>query len=55
MTSAAQVPELILHGGRFTTLDRAQPEAQAVAIADGRFVAVGSNADIAALTSEPYG
>jgi len=50
MTSAAQVPELILHGGRFTTLDRAQPEAQAVAIADGRFVAVGSNADIAALT-----
>jgi len=46
MTSAKPVPELILHGGRFTTLDRAQPQAEAVAIADGRFAAVGSSADI---------
>ena len=30
-------PELILHGGRFHTLDRAQPLASAVAIRDGRF------------------
>ncbi|WP_222615789.1 amidohydrolase [Dyella telluris] len=43
------MPELILHGGRFTTLDRSQPEANAVAMADGRFVAVGSAADVMAL------
>jgi len=49
MTPATRAPELILHGGHFTTLDRAQPEAQAVAIADGRFVAVGSNAEIMSL------
>ncbi|QNK01217.1 amidohydrolase [Dyella telluris] len=49
MTPATPVPELILHGGRFTTLDRSQPEANAVAMADGRFVAVGSAADVMAL------
>lgn len=37
-------PELILHGGRVHTLDRAQPLAQAVAIRDGRFQRVGSDA-----------
>ncbi|WP_114241083.1 amidohydrolase [Dyella sp. C9] len=39
-------PELILHGGRFTTLDRSRPEAEAVAIADGTFVAVGAAAEV---------
>jgi len=38
--------ELILHGGRFLTMDTRQPAAQAVAVADGRFLAVGSDADV---------
>ncbi|HKA40632.1 MAG TPA: amidohydrolase [Burkholderiales bacterium] len=37
---------LVLKGGKFTTLDKARPEATAVAIADGRFSAVGSDAEI---------
>ena len=37
---------LILHNGRFTTIDRTNPAAEAVLIRDGRFVAVGSEADI---------
>lgn len=39
-------PDLILHGGRITTLDRARPNAEAVAIKDGVFAAVGSVRDI---------
>jgi predicted amidohydrolase YtcJ len=46
MTAVDKSPDLILHGGRFTTLDWGQPEAEAVAIADGRFVAVGRAAEI---------
>ncbi|WP_109124480.1 amidohydrolase [Dyella sp. C11] len=46
MTEAPQSPELILHNGRITTLDRGRPEAQAVAVADGRFVAVGDNTEV---------
>lgn len=42
-------PDLILKNGRFTTLDRSQPEADAVAIHDGKFVAVGSEREIMAL------
>jgi len=42
-------PDLILHRGRFTTLDRARPSAEAVAIRDGRFLQVGSNEEILAL------
>jgi len=42
-------PDLILHRGRFTTLDRANPSAGAVAIRDGRFSAVGRDEDILAL------
>ena len=49
MNSLDKAPDLILHNGRFTTLDRGQPEAQAVAIADGRFVAVGSNGEVMSL------
>nr|WP_241014820.1 amidohydrolase [Burkholderia sp. Ac-20379] len=40
---------MILHNGRITTLDRANPIARAVAITDGRFVAVGDDADIVPL------
>jgi len=42
-------PDLILFNGRFTTLNRAQPEAAAVAISAGRFTAVGTNEDVLAL------
>ncbi|WP_332743308.1 amidohydrolase [Hydrogenophaga sp.] len=39
-------PELVLHGGQITTLDRSNPTASAVAIQDGRFVRVGSDRDV---------
>ena len=42
-------PDIILHRGVFTTLDRANPQASAVAIKGGRFVRVGSDADVMAL------
>ena len=42
-------PELILHHGRFTTLDRSNPTASAVAIHKGRFLKVGSDAEVMAL------
>ncbi|ARP98238.1 amidohydrolase [Pseudorhodoplanes sinuspersici] len=48
MTSA-NVPDLILHNGVITTLDRTNPVASAVAIKDGRFIAVDENREIMAL------
>jgi hypothetical protein len=36
-------PDLILHNGNFWTVELRNPRAQAVAISDGRFLAVGSN------------
>lgn len=41
MTAELDAPELILHRGLFTTLDRSNPTAEAVAIRNGRFVRVG--------------
>jgi len=41
--------DLILVNGRFTTLDRGNPAPEAVAIADGRFLAAGTQAEIRAL------
>lgn len=43
---AQSAPDLILTNGRFTSLDRANPTPEAVAIAGGRFSAVGTLADI---------
>ncbi|WP_339510232.1 amidohydrolase [Pseudomonas sp. RL_15y_Pfl2_60] len=43
--------DLILFNGRLHTVDREKPEATAVAIKDGRFVAVGSDAEAMALRS----
>src|SRR6266849_1400447 len=43
--------DLILHSGRFTTLDRSNPTATAVAITDGRFTAVGRDGDVMPLAS----
>lgn len=39
-------PDLILHNGRITTLDRANPEPEAVAVTAGRFSAIGDARDI---------
>jgi predicted amidohydrolase YtcJ len=39
-------PDLILHNGRITTLDRAKPEANAVSISDGKFTSVGTDSDV---------
>jgi predicted amidohydrolase YtcJ len=41
-----QTPDLILHGGLITTLDRSNHSAEAVAVKDGRFLQVGPTRDI---------
>ncbi|MFS2158442.1 amidohydrolase [Pseudomonas sp. Pseusp122] len=41
--------ELILFNGNFHTVDREKPKADAVAISDGRFIAVGTEAEVMAL------
>lgn len=46
---AAMAADLILVNGRFTTLDRSNPNSEAVAIANGRFTGVGSEPDMRAL------
>ena len=47
--SAILAADLILHRGLITTLDRANPAASAVAIKDGKFLAVGHDKEIMAL------
>src|SRR3984957_7013542 len=42
-------PDFVFLDGKITTLDRAKPEAQAVAIKDGRIAAVGSDREIGPL------
>lgn len=49
MKVSSGVPEVILHNGRITTLDRSKPLADAVAVRDGRFLAVGDNQEVLAL------
>jgi predicted amidohydrolase YtcJ len=44
-------PDLILHNGNFWTVDPRTPRAQAAAISDGRFLAVGSNDEILAFAT----
>src|SRR5437588_12868118 len=39
-------PDIILLNGKITTLDRAKPEAQAIAIKDGRFTSVATDREI---------
>jgi predicted amidohydrolase YtcJ len=43
--------DLILYNGRFSTLDRSSASPDAVAIADGRFLSVGSAQDVEATAS----
>lgn len=47
----AATPELIVHNGKITTFDPIMPEAEAMAIADGRIIATGSTSDIMKLAT----
>src|SRR3979411_206522 len=49
MTQPQSTADLILRHGLFTTLARAHPTATAVAIREGRFVAVGADKEVMAL------
>jgi predicted amidohydrolase YtcJ len=44
-------PDLVIHGARVHTVNEREPLAEAVAIAGGRFVAVGANASVLALAT----
>ena len=46
MNGQSAAPDLILHHGLFTTLDRSNPAAAAVAVKDGKFVAVGDDKEV---------
>lgn len=48
LSAASTEPESILLNGTIHTMDPSNPVAEAVAIANGRFLAVGSNSEIAA-------
>src|SRR5207302_9075653 len=52
MSSSNTTPDLILHRGLFSTLDRANPTASAVAITDGKFTAVGHDHKVIPLAGE---
>ncbi|THF61760.1 amidohydrolase [Pseudothauera rhizosphaerae] len=47
--SQSTIADVVLRNGRFTTLDRGRPQASAVAIHDGKFLAVGEDAEVMAL------
>jgi predicted amidohydrolase YtcJ len=47
------VPDLILHNGRVTTLAPKRPEANSLAIKDGRILSVGDAADAAGYERGP--
>src|ERR1700691_1055118 len=46
MRNSDAAPDLILHRGRITTLDRSKPTASAVAIKQGAFSTVGEDRDV---------
>ena len=50
--AAGQEAALILHNARITTLEPGAPEAAALAIADGRFLKVGTEAEVMPLRGE---
>jgi predicted amidohydrolase YtcJ len=45
----ATMADVVLHHGRIATLDRSKPIASAVAIKDGKFLAVGTDQEALAL------
>jgi predicted amidohydrolase YtcJ len=51
MTQPTATADLILHRGLFTTLARTKPTATAVAIRDGRFLAVGTDKEVLSLAA----
>lgn len=46
MMAQEVAPDLILHNGRITTFDGRKPEVSAIALADGRVMAIGSDRDV---------
>ena len=50
--SVVQLADTVYMNGRIYTVNPAQPWAEAVAIKDGRFLVVGTNADVEAVTGE---
>ena len=50
--SSAIAADTVYINGRIYTVDETQPWAEAVAIKDDKFVAVGSNDDVASVTGE---
>jgi predicted amidohydrolase YtcJ len=48
MNSSSSVAEMIILNGRIATMEKERSFAQAVAIAEGRFIAVGSEQDVMA-------
>lgn len=49
VVAASGPADLVLLNGRITTMDPAQPDASALAVRDGIFVAVGTDADLQAM------
>ncbi len=45
---AYSIPDIVFHNGRITTLDRGNPAATAMAVKDGKFLAVGLDSEILA-------
>ncbi|MFC1575987.1 amidohydrolase family protein, partial [Gemmatimonadota bacterium] len=41
-----ETADLVLHGGKVVTVDDAVPDGEAVAVRDGKILAVGSNSEI---------
>src|ERR1700693_3655423 len=52
MAHAIASPDLILHHGLITTLDRSNPTATALSVKNGNFVAVGNDKDIMSTADE---
>lgn len=52
-TSAAQVADIVVRGANVLQCDMAMTQAQAVAVKDGRIVAVGSDSEVAAWIGAP--
>ncbi|HAK55369.1 MAG TPA: amidohydrolase, partial [Acidobacteria bacterium] len=50
--SQASPPDAVYVNGRFLTVDEAFTTAEAVALSDGRFVAVGTDAEVRALAAD---
>jgi predicted amidohydrolase YtcJ len=46
VTAYAQTPELIVHNGNIVTLNESLPKAEAMAVADGKIIQVGTSAAI---------